>query len=495
MKVGVRLSRNDFMYDMHSLVKAFFPDDDVSIYTEEETEKCSLPKDLEFFITIPEYEHRKETKDGLKRSLYRTLCDYTGHELPWGTLSGIRPTKIPMKMLEEGMTDSRIIGSMMETYLVSRAKAELSLEVAKNEMRLLRGVPTGEDSMSLYLHVPFCPSICLYCTFSASPVSLWQDRMDEYIGAVEKELYTNIHCKELPETVLLPDRGPKKQISEPRRQYYPPEKKYPAPVTFYVGGGTPTSLTAAQLDRLLTAAENTYDLANCRERTVEAGRPDSITREKLEVLRAHGINRISVNPQTMNQRTLDLIGRHHTVEDTKRAFALAREVGFDNINMDIILGLPGEEPADVEHTLREIEKLDPDSLTIHSLAVKRASRLTKALKEAHRAGEIEDMSRYAGLQFVNSETIINMAYAYAERMGMFPYYLYRQKNMKGGLENTGFAKPGKECLYNILIMEEKQEIRAFGAGASSKTISPDGLIERIINPKDVKTYLARMGAD
>ena len=197
----------------------------------------------------------------------------------------------------------------------------------------------------------------------------------------------------------------------------------------------------------------------------------------------------------MNQRTLDLIGRHHTVEDTKKAFALAREVGFDNINMDIILGLPGEEPADVEHTLREIEKLDPDSLTIHSLAVKRASRLTKALKEAHRAGEIEDMSRYAGLQFVNSETIINMAYAYAERMGMFPYYLYRQKNMKGGLENTGFAKPGKECLYNILIMEEKQEIRAFGAGASSKTISPDGLIERIINPKDVKTYLARMEAD
>jgi oxygen-independent coproporphyrinogen-3 oxidase len=495
MKVGVRLSRNDFMYDMHSLVKAFFPDDDVSIYTEDETEKCSLPKDLEFFVTIPEYEHRKETKDGLKRSLYRTLCDYTGHELPWGTLSGIRPTKIPMKMLEEGMADEQIIDSMMETYLVSRTKAELSLEVAKNEMRLLRGVPTGEDSMSLYLHVPFCPSICLYCTFSASPVSMWQDRMDEYLDAVEKELYTNIHCKELPETVLLPDRGAKKHVREPRRQYYPPEKKYPAPVTFYVGGGTPTSLTAAQLDRLLTAAENTYDLANCRERTVEAGRPDSITREKLEVLRAHGINRISVNPQTMNQRTLDLIGRHHTVEDTKRAFALAREVGFDNINMDIILGLPGEEPVDVEHTLREIEKLDPDSLTIHSLAVKRASRLTKALKEAHRAGEIEDMSRYAGLEFVNSETIINMAYAYAERMGMSPYYLYRQKNMKGGLENTGFAKPGKECLYNILIMEEKQEIRAFGAGASSKTISPDGLIERIINPKDVKTYLARMEAE
>lgn len=495
MKVGIRLNKDDFMYDVHSLVKAFFPDDDVSIYTGDETEKCRVPKDLEFQVTVPEYEDRKDAKDTLKRSLYDTLRDYTGRELPWGTLSGIRPTKIPMKMLEEGMDEETIIRSMMDSYLVSRGKAELALTVAKNEKRLLDGVPTGGDSMSLYLHVPFCPSICLYCTFSASPAAAWQDRMDEYLAAVEKELYTNIHCKELPEVALMPDRGPKNRQQAEIKVYLPPEKKYPAPVTFYVGGGTPTSLSAAQLDRLLTAAENAYDLAHCAERTVEAGRPDSITREKLEVLMAHGINRISVNPQTMNQKTLDLIGRHHTVEDTKRAYALAREVGFDNINMDIILGLPGEEPDDVEHTLREIQKLDPDSLTVHSLAVKRASRLTKALKEAHRAGEIRDYSSYAGLGFQNSETIINLAYTYASRMGMVPYYLYRQKNMKGGLENTGFAKPGKECLYNILIMEEKQEIRAFGAGASSKTVSPDGLIERIINPKDVKTYLARMAAE
>ena len=495
MKVGVRLSRNDFMYDMHSLVKAFFPDDDVSIYTEDEQVKCALPKDLEFFVTIPDYTDRKETKDALKRDLYRTLCEYTGNELPWGTLSGIRPTKIPMKMLEEGMDDAAIQKSMMDTYLVSPAKAALALEVAKNEKRLLAGVPTGGDSMSLYLHVPFCPSICLYCTFSASPVSMWQSRMDDYLAAVEKELYTNVHCKELPEVALMPDRGMSKSVETKMKVYLPPENRYPAPVTFYVGGGTPTSLTADQLDRLLLAAENAYDLKNCAERTVEAGRPDSITREKLEVLKRHGINRISVNPQTMNQRTLDLIGRHHTVDDTRRAFALAREVGFDNINMDIILGLPGEEPEDVEHTLREIEKLDPDSLTIHSLAVKRASRLTKALKEAYRAGTAPDYSRYDGLTFVNSEKIIDLAYTYARRMGMFPYYLYRQKNMKGGLENTGFAKPGKECLYNILIMEEKQEIRAFGAGASSKTVSEDGRIERIINPKDVKTYLARMATE
>ena len=479
MKVGVRLSRNDFMYDMHSLVKAFFPDDDVSIYTEDETEKCSLPKDLEFFVTIPEYEHRKETKDGLKRSLYRTLCDYTGHELPWGTLSGIRPTKIPMKMLEEGMADEQIIDSMMETYLVSRTKAELSLEVAKNEMRLLRGVPTGEGSMSLYLHVPFCPSICLYCTFSASPVKQWEKRMDEYLDAVEFELSCGRPMGQLPETVkrteIVPDNNRK-------------------PVTFYVGGGTPTSLSAAQLDRLLCMAEEYYDLSGCVERTVEAGRPDSITTEKLEVLKKHNITRISVNPQTMNQKTLDLIGRHHTVEDTKKAFKMAREAGFDNINMDIILGLPGEEAEDVQNTLRQIEELGPDSLTVHSLAVKRASRLTKTLREEHAAGKIADYSRYEGLTFVNSGEIIENAYKSALRMGMEPYYLYRQKNMKGGLENTGFARPGKECLYNILIMEEMQEIRAFGAGASTKTVSGDGRIDRIINPKDVKTYLERVAA-
>ena len=268
--------------------------------------------------------------------------------------------------------------------------------------------------------------------------------MDEYLDAVEFELSCGRPMGQLPETVkrteIVPDNNRK-------------------PVTFYVGGGTPTSLSAAQLDRLLCMAEEYYDLSGCVERTVEAGRPDSITTEKLEVLKKHNITRISVNPQTMNQKTLDLIGRHHTVEDTKKAFKMAREAGFDNINMDIILGLPGEEAEDVQNTLRQIEELNPDSLTVHSLAVKRASRLTKTLREEHAAGKIADYSRYEGLTFVNSGEIIENAYKSALRMGMEPYYLYRQKNMKGGLENTGFARPGKECLYNILIMEEMQEIR------------------------------------
>ena len=314
------------------------------------------------------------------------------------------------------------------------------------------------------MHIPFCPSICLYCTFSASPIGLWQDRADAYIDAMFKEMER--------ETV--------------RR-----DGKRPVPVSFYIGGGTPTSLSAEALDKLLTRVRDFYDIDSALERTVEAGRPDSITREKLKVLKKHGIDRISVNPQTMNDRTLALIGRKHTAEDTARAFKLAREEGFDNINMDIILGLPGEDIPDVEHTLREIERLSPDSLTVHSLAVKRASRLNAALREEQEAGRASDYSRYEGLSFSNSAEIIGMAYGTAARLGMEPYYLYRQKNMKGGLENTGFSLPGKECLYNILIMEEIAEIRAFGAAASKKKILPGQKPERVINPKDVRTYLER----
>ena len=436
MNIGICLDKSDFLYDIHSLVKSFFPDDDVNIYTDGDAEKCSTARDLLLRVNIPEYTDRKNAKDALKRELYESLSDLTGRTLPWGTLSGIRPTKIPMKMLEEGMTREEIRRNIRETYLTSDAKIDLAVDVASNERRILSGVPTGQDTYSLYLHVPFCPSICLYCTFSASPVSAWQKSMDDYVDAVILEMERN----EMLGLPLEPGKEPVRCSAGGRK-----------PVTFYMGGGTPTSLSPEQLDRLLTAAEKYYDLGGCLERTVEAGRPDSITMEKLEVLKKHRITRISVNPQTMNQKTLDLIGRRHTVEDTVRAFEMARRAGFDNINMDII-----------------------------------------PLREEHMAGKIEDYSRYGGLSFYNSEAIIGAAYDAAYRMGMQPYYLYRQKNMKGGLENTGFARKGCECLYNILIMEELQEIHAFGAGASTKVLSDGGRIDRLVNPKDVKTYLERV---
>ena len=249
--------------------------------------------------------------------------------------------------------------------------------------------------------------------------------------------------------------------------------------TIYIGGGTPTTLEPEQLERLLSKIENSFNLSFLQEWTVEAGRPDSITREKLKTIKRHPVTRISINPQTMKDETLELIGRRHTVLQVKDAFLLAREEGFDNINMDIIVGLPQETKEDVENTLEEIKKLGPDNLTVHSLAIKRAARLNTQKEE------------YAGMKSVNSESTMELTQDAAEEMGMKPYYLYRQKNMTGNMENVGYAKPGKEGIYNILIMEEMQTIVALGAGAITKAVYPNGRIERCENVKDIKTYLEK----
>jgi oxygen-independent coproporphyrinogen-3 oxidase len=256
----------------------------------------------------------------------------------------------------------------------------------------------------------------------------------------------------------------------------------------YIGGGTPTTLEAHQLERLIKKIKSSFDLSHCIEFTVEAGRPDSITREKLMVLREQGISRISINPQTMKQETLKLIGRHHTVEQTVESFYLARELGFDNINMDLILGLPGEELSDVENTMKQIAELAPDNLTVHSLALKRAARLNIYKED------------YADYRMVNTQEHMDLAAAYAKEMGLSPYYLYRQKSMAGNLENVGYAAAGKAGVYNILIMEEKQTIMALGAGATTKFVrylpAEDGTKRfeavRVENVKDVANYLERV---
>ena len=468
MNIGICTDKNDFFYDLHSLVKSFFPDDDVSIFCEEDTEKSSEHRDLLIRIDIPEYgPDRKETRDALKRELYSALSAYTGRTLPWGVLSGIRPTKIPMQMLNDGEDEEACVRHLRENAYVSPEKAELAVRVAAKEKTLLEHVPLGADCYSLYVHIPFCPTICLYCTFASSPAVLWKKRSEEYMMALASEL-----------------RAKKEQMEETdcRR----------GPVTVYVGGGTPTTLTAEELDRLLSLIEETYDLSAALEYTVEAGRPDSITSEKLAVMLAHGVTRISVNPQTMNDVTLERIGRRHSAGETEEAFYLAREAGFTNINMDIILGLPGEGLPEVERTLRRIEMLRPDSLTVHSLAIKRASRLRLNILEDRQKDTEADRGDFRGLAMDNSSGLMQLAAESAGRMDMSPYYLYRQKNMRGNLENTGFAREGCECLYNILIMEEVQTICAVGAGASTKTVSADGRIERTVNPKDVDLYIRRM---
>ncbi len=409
----------------------------------------------------------KQTKNDLKRLVYRVMCAFTGQTLPWGTLTGIRPTKIAMQLMDAGMDDAKMRDFFDREYRISEAKYRLCTTVAANERRILKdAVSSGEcvnsdfseplRGFSLYVGIPFCPTICAYCSFSSYPLGAWRGRVDDYLEVLFKEI-------DAVSDMLCDAQG-----------------GAPKPLTFYMGGGTPTSLSAAQMDQLLTKLEQHFRLDQVREKTIEAGRPDSITADKLEVIRAHGITRISINPQTMNERTLEAIGRRHSVEQVREAYALARSHGFDNINMDLIAGLPGEHMADFENTLSEIRRMAPESLTVHALAIKRAARVNreKLYLQSAPVAEVSEM--------------IDRSFETATEMGMAPYYLYRQKNIAGNLENVGYAKPGFEALYNILIMEEKQSIIALGAGGTTKLVYPgENRIERAENVKSVKDYMER----
>ncbi len=471
--IVVKCNKNEFAYDIHSLVKAFYPAEDVKVFEEGEKSLSSdfnLPELFVYFeenrieavITVDgEEKCRKECmlnmglarpqyKNELKHLLYGILSEFTGKELPWGNLTGIRPTKIPYAMLEEGKGQDEIVAYMKEMYSCSDKKALLAYDIAKREREILSKIHY-DKGYSLYIGIPFCPTTCLYCSFTSYSIASCRNKVDDYLTALEKEI-----------------------------DYVVEAFKDKTLDSIYIGGGTPTTLEAEQLDRLLSYVARKIDLSTALEYTVEAGRADSITREKLEVLKKHGVTRISVNPQTMKEETLKLIGRRHTVEQVKEAFALAREIGFDNINMDLILGLPNETKEDVVETLRQVKEMNPDSLTVHSLAIKRASKMSQWIQEQ-------------GIQCLNNtDETMEMSALAASEMDMAPYYLYRQKNMSGNFENVGYARDSKYGIYNILIMEEKQTIVACGAGTISKRVYPDGRIERCDNVKDVAGYIERI---
>lgn len=469
--IGISFNQKEFEYDAYTLVKAFFPKEEVKMfYIQEEQvpDECENRISIEYGEQVvirlslgeisleggEDYDQekdRKVRKNKLKQVLYKLLSQATGQTLPWGNLTGIRPTKIAMGLIESGMSNAQAAEYMRNTYFTSNEKTALAITIANRERELLKDIDY-ENGYSLYVGIPFCPSICLYCSFSSSPLERWRDQVDAYLDALLKEL--DFIAEAMKDKVLD---------------------------TIYIGGGTPTTLEPYQIRRLLSHISEKFPVEQVKEYTVEAGRPDSITREKLQALREFPVTRISVNPQTMNQATLDLIGRKHTVEDTRHAFALARECGFDNINMDLIVGLPREQKEDVQRTLEEVKKLDPDSLTVHSLAVKRAARLNMF------------KDQYQEMGFINNQEIMNLAMEYAHDCQMGPYYLYRQKNMCGNLENIGYAKVDKAGIYNILIMEEKQSILAAGAGASTKFVFQNGeRIERAENVKDVANYISRI---
>jgi len=384
----------------------------------------------------------------IKRSIYKLWVE--DKDLPWGILTGIRPAKIASGLLTYGMKDAEIISHMQEKYMVSPERAILCTQVAKAERELLeRGSGTG---YSLYIGIPFCPSKCLYCSFTSYPVDKYAGTTDRYIDAVKKELdYVVRHFGG-----VVPD-------------------------TIYIGGGTPTSLDDASFIKLLEYVGGSFDLSKVKEYTVEAGRPDTISSEKLDIMRGFGIGRISINTQSVNDKTLKQIGRGHSAAEFIASYELARKKGFGHINIDIILGLPGECVTDVENTFKAVTNLEPEEVTVHTLAIKRASRLK---------AELTSTALAASQQM---ESYLRISKDYMDNFGYKPYYMYRQKNSLGNFENVGYRKDGFGCLYNVQIMEESCTIAATGAGAISKFVNSEtDRIERAFNVKDVNDYIERI---
>ena len=439
--------------------------------------------------------NRTKDKSTVKAYLYKILQKKCGRSLPWGDLTGIRPVSLAGKLLEELKNEEiqteqeeiRFYQALKDEYCLEGEKAELLHFLASREKGILQkaeersGVKI-QDGFSIYIHIPFCPSKCAYCSFLSSPIGPFSDRISDYLEKVSEEL-----------DFALYEMG---------------ERRGKTLQSVYIGGGTPTALPEKALEDLLVLVEQkllSSPYAKVLEYTVEAGRPDSLEGNKLALLKAHSVGRISINPQTFRQETLDLIGRKHSIESVIERFYEARELGFDNINMDLILGLPSERLSDVEESLLKIRELAPENLTVHSLAVKRAAKLKteeNKYRGAYQAGASSEefpLERDFSLSYIPSwkkresrsemEWMMLSAMQTAEELSLFPYYLYRQKNMAGNLENIGFSKEGKECLYNIFMMEEKHTVFGVGAGSSSKILFGNGRLERVDNGKDFRSYM------
>ena len=464
----ILLLQNDvtYDYDIRNLLQAFF--DNEKVVTTPEGTRMSMEVTFREQGThsvafcspegkwysrefVGDYKDKMACRNTVKHAVYEVLSEYQNRQLPWGTLTGVRPVKIISGMLEKGYSPEEAKKEFQKTYLTSPQKAEISTRVALKEREILASLDY-ENQYSLYIGIPFCPSTCLYCSFTSYPIAVYQEMVEAYLKALEKEMAFTAQAMKGKHLISV-----------------------------YIGGGTPTSLSARQLDWLIKQITSHFSLEHMKEFTVEAGRPDSITEDKLQVLYHSPVTRISINPQTMQDKTLKLIGRAHTVEQTVRTYEMARNIGFDNINMDMIVGLPGEDIIDVKDSLHKIAKLKPDNLTVHSLALKRAANLTQKRQE------------YESLIKGSTNEMLEEADAVAASIGLEPYYLYRQKNIPGNLENVGYAACQKEGLYNILIMEEKQTIMALGAGASTKYVyAKEDRIERTENVKDVKLYISRI---
>ena len=463
---------HDFHYEMENLCRLFFPYE--KIHTTRNLEETGNPQVytgvfvrkedvlLRVWVKIGEdkktaeqvapcsmLELDKECERLLAVLLFGLFVQMCDLRPPWGILTGVRPVKLLRRLIAD-MGREEAIQYYREGLLVTEEKMKKSLQTMENEQKILsRSRP---ESFSLYLSIPFCPTRCAYCSFVSQSVVNAARLIPEYVELL---------CGEVKRTgQIARELGLRLE-------------------SVYVGGGTPTTLTADQLRKVLSTVREGFDLSCCREFTVEAGRPDTITGEKLEALREMGVSRISINPQTLNDDVLRAIGRRHSTAQTLEAFALAREKGFCNINMDVIVGLPQDTPASFRNTLEGILQLGPESITVHALSLKRSSRIN----QSGVGFETEDRAAFQMLEYGDERLFQN---------GYLPYYLYRQSRMVGNLENTGWAKPGFESDYNVYIMDETHTILACGAGAVSKVKDPNSdRLERIFNFKFPYEYVSR----
>lgn len=412
----------------------------------------SLSQEHEIDVNLSSIEEKRLVKNYMKLMLYQLLEELTGRSLEWGALTGIRPTKIVHGLMDKGLDKDMIIKTLYDDYRVSGKKATLLLDIAQVQRPYFKD--NHPKKISVYVNIPICTTKCLFCSFPSATIDRCAHLIDDYILALDKEM---------------------KVLSRLAREQ---EMEVEA---VYIGGGTPTSLNVNQLEKVLKAVDKYWGYQEWREYTVEGGRPDTMDKYILRLLKDYNVSRISINPQSMNDRTLRLIGRNHRSDQIANCFHMAREVGFDSINMDAIVGLPGEGVDEALHTMEEIKKLYPDNLTVHTLAIKRASRLKESIDD------------FETTEVKEAEEMMKIFYDGAASMGMRPYYLYRQKYMLGNMENLGFSFPSKESIYNMQIMEDQQTIWAFGAAAITKVCYPvGGRIERAPNVKDIEQYIDRI---
>lgn len=457
MEVIIKLNNLKYRYDVYQMFNIYYPLYEIK-FEDKGDYIIDIEEDKVSFSYKKLYKEAllgENIKEALKKLIFSSLKEITGDYYPWGILVGIRPSKIALKYLEEGKSEDEIIELFRNKHLASEEKARLCIEVAKKEKKL---VNKDEKNIAIYIGMAFCPTRCFYCSFTANPIRGNKKLVNPYLEALTYEI-----------------REMKKYVDERGLKIE----------SVYFGGGTPTAVNNEEFEEIMKEIYNAFvENRNLIEFTVECGRPDSITLEKLQTMKKYNTTRISINPQTMNDNTLKMIGRGHSSQDVIEKFNLARELGFNDINMDMIIGLPGEGIKEAKYTAEEILKLRPDSLTVHGLSLKRASILYEnfILKKGIQIKKQEELS-----------SMYEMSRILAKDLDIQPYYMYRQKNMVGNMENLGYSKVGKECLYNIQMIEDKQTIIALGADAVSKVVFlEENRIERFGNVKDIREYTSRI---